>query len=84
MQELSVWATMGDVEKTRAFFQSTIKRNPNERVECDGSTPLILAADNKHVDIVKLLLLHGADITLTNNVRCFILFCQFKDRWEPL
>ena len=68
MQQLSVLATMGDVENTRAFFDGDVEPNPNERVECDGSTPLILAADKKHVEIVKLLLEHGADCALTNNV----------------
>ena len=74
MQQLSVMATMGDAEKTRAFFDAHVKRDPNERVECDGSTPLILAADNKHVETVKVLLEHGADVTLTNKVRMVSCF----------
>ena len=73
MQQLSVLATMGDVENTRALFDADDQRDPNERVECDGSTPLILAADKKHVEIVKVLLEHGADCTLTNNVSVIIL-----------
>ena len=71
MQQLSILATLGDVEKARVFFESDVKRDPNERVECNGCTPLMLAADNKHVEIVKLLLENGADCTLTNNVNLF-------------
>ena len=61
---------MGDVENIRTFFAAdgNVRPDPNERVECDGSTPLILAADKKHVEIVKVLLEHGADCALTNNV----------------
>lgn len=68
MQHLSVLITMGDAEKTRAFFNGDVIHDPNEKVGFDGSTPLILAADKRHVEIVKLLLEYGADCTLTNNV----------------
>ena len=34
----------------------------------DGDTPLILASHNGHKDIVEVLLNHGAEVDLPNNV----------------
>lgn len=34
-----------------------------------GWTPIIWAAEHKHIEVIRMLLTRGADVTLTDNVR---------------
>jgi len=53
----------GDVAAVRTFLQYGI--NVNER--SNGLTPLMIAARYNNVEIIQLLLDHGADIKATND-----------------
>ena len=45
----------------------------------DGRTPLTEAIHNNHLETVKLLLDHGADIEARNNVSSYTLSCAHHE-----
>ena len=44
-----------------------------------GWTPIIWAAEHKHVDVIKALLNRGADVTISDKVRFFKLTQRFVE-----
>lgn len=42
---------------------------PSVPQDSGGWTPIIWAAEHKHIDVIRMLLTRGADVTLTDNVR---------------
>lgn len=42
---------------------------PSLPQDSGGWTPIIWAAEHKHIDVIRMLLTRGADVTLTDNVR---------------
>jgi hypothetical protein len=41
---------------------------PSHPQDSGGWTPIIWAAEHKHIDVIRMLLTRGADVTLTDNV----------------
>jgi ankyrin repeat protein len=60
--ELFTACSGGDVQKVRNLLWSRV--DPNARSQGWGRTPLIIAIDNNQVQVVKVLLISGADPTL--------------------
>ena len=60
--ELFTACSGGDVQKVRNFLWSGV--DPNARSQGWGRTPLIIAIDNNQPQVVKVLLISGADPTL--------------------
>ena len=53
------------------FYHTGAKRNMQEK---DGLTPLHLAVYHGHVNCVKLLIEHGADVNSTSRYMCMLWF----------
>ncbi|XP_060073765.1 uncharacterized protein LOC132553531 [Ylistrum balloti] len=64
MDPLCLVAAMGNVDVMRRFLDAG--SNVNVRSSADASTPLMLAAQNRHTEMAELLLKHGADVTAVN------------------
>lgn len=60
VDDLTYWSSLGNVGKVKLELQ----KNPDvNRADADGYTALHAAAENGHVEVVKLLLAKGADRT---------------------
>lgn len=60
VDELTYWSSLGNVGKVKLELQ----KNPDvNHADADGYTALHAAAENGHVEVVKLLLAKGADRT---------------------
>ena len=59
LPELVYWASLGDIEQVSALLQQGI--DPNS-ADDEGYSALQAAAENDHLDVVKLLISKGADI----------------------
>jgi ankyrin repeat protein len=60
MSELTYWSSLGNLGKVKLALQ----KNPNvNQADADGYTALHFAAENGHVEVVRLLLAKGADRT---------------------
>lgn len=64
-QEIFTAVINGDFSKVQAILNSNKEAVNSEKA--NGNTPLHIAADNGHLDIVKLLISFGADIDKKNN-----------------
>ncbi|XP_040261388.1 histone-lysine N-methyltransferase EHMT2 isoform X3 [Bufo bufo] len=87
-------AKSGNLEML-SFLLSTGQVNVNAQ-DNGGWTPIIWAAEHKHIDVIRTLLTRGADVTLQDNVSiqrsfpfidfhipvCFISFCAFSSLQE--
>ena len=60
VDELTYWASLGNVGKVKLALQ---KNSDVNHADADGYTALHAAAENGHVEVVKLLLAKGADRT---------------------
>lgn len=60
LPELVYWASLGDVEQVEQLLAEGI--DPNQ-TDDEGYTALQAAAENDHLDVVKLLVSKGADIS---------------------
>lgn len=60
LPELVYWASLGDTARVRQLLADGI--DPNQSDE-EGYSALQAAAENDHLDIVKLLVSKGADIS---------------------
>ena len=49
---------------------------PSVFLQQEGQTPLIAATDRDNMDVIKILLSHGADVSPKDEV-CLFLFCLF-------
>ncbi|KAJ8303203.1 hypothetical protein KUTeg_019599, partial [Tegillarca granosa] len=63
-------------EQSMSFLETLLKENENSpeeilklssKSELDGNTPLMLATQNRHLEMVELLLNHSADVTAVNS-----------------
>lgn len=59
LPELVYWASLGDVEQVEQLLAEGIDPNQTDH---EGYTALQAAAENDHLDVVKLLVSKGADI----------------------
>lgn len=59
LPELVYWASLGDVEQVEQGLQEGLDVNS---VDDEGYSALQAAAENDHLDVVKLLVSKGADI----------------------
>src|SRR5690606_7242277 len=59
LPELVYWASLGDVEQVEQGWQEGLAVNS---VDDEGYSALHAAAENDHLDVVKLLVSKGADI----------------------
>ncbi|XP_071172887.1 uncharacterized protein [Mytilus edulis] len=64
MDPICIVAAMGHLDGMRRFVEAGT--NSNDKRSTDGSTPLMLATQNKHLEVVELLLKHSADVTAVN------------------
>ncbi|MFG0636362.1 ankyrin repeat domain-containing protein [Acinetobacter soli] len=60
LPELVYWASLGDTSRVRQLLADGI--DPNQSDE-EGYSALQAAAENDHLDVVKLLVSKGADIS---------------------
>lgn len=60
LPELVYWASLGDTARVRQLLADGI--DPNQSDE-EGYSALQAAAENDHLDVVKLLLIKGANIS---------------------
>ncbi|XP_061166604.1 uncharacterized protein LOC133175505 [Saccostrea echinata] len=65
MDPFCLTAAIGHTEGMRRFLEAG--RNPNDSCMADGSTPLMLAAQNRHVEAIELLLSYGSDVSSLNS-----------------
>ncbi|WP_425918195.1 ankyrin repeat domain-containing protein [Acinetobacter sp. TSRC1-2] len=59
LPELVYWASLGDIEQVSETLQQGI--DPNS-ADDEGYSALHAAAENNHLDVVKLLISKGADL----------------------
>lgn len=55
----------GDLNRTKELIE--LGANPNER-DWRGWTPLLCAVENEHLEIIKLLLVKGAEINVSSDM----------------
>lgn len=60
LPELVYWASLGDIARVKQLLADGIDPNQSDG---EGYSALQAAAENDHLDIVKLLLSKGADIS---------------------
>ncbi|MEQ1144606.1 ankyrin repeat domain-containing protein [Acinetobacter soli] len=60
LPELVYWASLGDTARVRQLLADGIDPNQNDE---EGYSALQAAAENDHLDVVKLLVSKGADIS---------------------
>lgn len=53
---------------SRAGVESPPSPFPPHPQDSGGWTPIIWAAEHKHIEVIRMLLTRGADVTLTDNV----------------
>lgn len=53
---------------SRAGAESPPSPFPPRPQDSGGWTPIIWAAEHKHIEVIRMLLTRGADVTLTDNV----------------
>uniref|UniRef100_K1PJA6 Ankyrin repeat and KH domain-containing protein 1 n=1 Tax=Magallana gigas TaxID=29159 RepID=K1PJA6_MAGGI len=64
MDAFCLTAAVGHTEGMRRFLEAG--KSPNDACAADGSTPLMLATQNRHVEAMEILLSYGADTTYLN------------------
>ncbi|XP_063441107.1 uncharacterized protein LOC134721808 [Mytilus trossulus] len=79
MDPICIVAAMGHLDGMRKFVEAGT--NSNDKRSTDGSTPLMLATQNKHLEVVELLLKHSADVTAVNkeNSNAFMVAIRTGD-----
>lgn len=61
LPELVYWASIGDVEQVQQALEQGVDVNMTDE---EGYSALHAAAENNYLDVVKLLVTHGADVNL--------------------
>lgn len=59
LPELVYWSSLGDVEQVKNALNQGVDVNSTDE---DGYSALQAAAENNYLEVVKLLVAHGADI----------------------
>lgn len=59
LPELVYWSSLGDVEQVKNALDQGVDVNSTDE---DGYSALQAAAENNYLEVVKLLVAHGADI----------------------
>lgn len=82
VDELCEHAKRGDAEKVKALLKQGV--DIEATTDSTGSTPLHLAAAGGHLDVVKLLLEHGADINAMDRGRSTPLIAALRNKHREL